>query len=73
MLGEVEVTLASLGRPGGGRVCDLWLFATKVGVELLVWDGFVAEPEVLLGELEAPVMSLVKLRCASEKHALQLT
>lgn len=55
VLGVVEEALASLRRPGGGRVGNLGLLAAKVVGELVRRYGLLAQPEVLLGELEAPV------------------
>jgi hypothetical protein len=49
-----EQALAGLTGPGGGRVGDGRLLVGKVVPELLDLDGVIAEPEVALGEDEAP-------------------
>lgn len=59
LLGEVKETLTSLGRPGSGGVGNLGLLATKVAAQVLVRNRLLAaEPEVLLGELQAPTSRL---------------
>lgn len=54
MLGEVEQALSGLVGPGGNGVRDLGLLATEVLAELLGRNSLVAEPEILLGENNAP-------------------
>jgi hypothetical protein len=56
LLVEEKKTLAGVARPGGHGVRDLGLLATEVETEVLGSDGRVAEPELLLGESELPVM-----------------
>lgn len=62
VLGEEKETLAGLACPGSCGVCDFCLVTTEVRSELVVGDGLLAEPEVLLGELQAPVLLLVLTR-----------
>jgi hypothetical protein len=47
VLGKVQKTLSSVGRPGSVVVGNLWLLATEVADQALVVDWLILEPEVL--------------------------
>lgn len=53
-LGEEEQTLAGLAGPSSSGVSNAQLLVLEVLVELLDLDSIIGEPEVALGETEAP-------------------
>lgn len=69
-LGEEEQALAGLAGPGSGGVGSAQLLVLEVLAELLDLDGVVGEPEVALGETEAPGngISTVHRTCIASTH-----